>query len=79
MRMMGDDFGALLGAEFTDGFGQIDSEQATTTIVSDLPVATKAGQRIISNSSYTYWDGNVDSHNWGSHGWSGRNRGDAYV
>jgi hypothetical protein len=76
--MMGDDFSALLGAEFTDGFGQIDSEQATTTIVSDLPVATKAGQRIISNSSYTYWDGNVDSHNWGSHGWSGRNRGDAY-
>jgi len=78
MRMMGDDFGALLGAEFTDGFGQIDSEGATTTIASDLPVATKAGQRIISNSSYTYWDGNVDSHDWESHGWSGKNRGDAF-
>ena len=78
MRMMGDDFSALLGAEFTDGFGQVDFDRATPNIVSDLPVATKAGQRIISNSSYTYWDGNVDSHNWGSHGWSGRNRGDAY-
>ena len=84
MRMMGDDFNALLGAEFTDGLGytdqilrQVNSEQATTTIVSDLPVATKAGQRII-YSPYHYWDGNADSHDWESHGWSGKKRGDAF-
>ena len=41
MRMMGDDFGALLGAEFTDGFGQIDSEGATTTSIPGLPKAER--------------------------------------
>ena len=70
MRMMGDDFSALLGAEFTDGLGQVDSEQATTTSIPGLPKAYKAGE-IIPGTSWRYWDGNLSNHSWPTHGWGG--------
>lgn len=74
MRMMGDDFGALLGAEFTDGFGQIDSEGATTTSIPGLPKADKAGEIIPgqTTTSWQYWDGNLSNHEWPTHGWGGK-------
>ena len=40
-----------------------------------LPQATKANQTIIDNSDYVYWDGNIDNHSWGAHGWSGKSAG----
>ena len=74
MRMMGDDFGALLGAEFTDGFGQIESEGATTTSIPGLPEADKAGEIIPgqTTTSWQYWDGNLSNHSWPTHGWGGK-------
>ena len=74
MRMMGDDFGALLGAEFTDGFGQVDSEEAKTTSIPGLPKAVKAGEIIPgqTTTSWQYWDGNLSNHSWPTHGWGGK-------
>ena len=69
---MDDGFNAFLGVEFAENIG---SEPLGFVSDYGLPYATKANQTISSYASTLYWDGDIDSHSWAAHGWSGKNAG----
>ena len=75
MIPMDDGFNAFLGVEFAENIG---SEPLGFVSDYGLPYATKANQTISSYASTLYWDGDIDSHSWAAHGWSGKSAGDSF-